>query len=37
MFHNGKITITDFGNSKIIADENTRLELTSQGVGTYHY
>ncbi|EAS02980.2 Serine/Threonine kinase domain protein (macronuclear) [Tetrahymena thermophila SB210] len=37
IFHKGQIKITDFGLSKIIEDNATRLELTSQGVGTYWY
>jgi tousled-like kinase len=37
MFHNGQIKITDFGLCKIMNDEVTRMELTSQGVGTYWY
>jgi len=38
LFHSGEIKITDFGLCKVIEDSNTtRLELTSQGVGTYWY
>ncbi|EGR32796.1 hypothetical protein IMG5_070780 [Ichthyophthirius multifiliis] len=32
-----QIKLTDFGLSKIINDDATRIELTSQGVGTYWY
>ena len=35
LFHKGRIKITDFGLCKITNQE--RLELTSQGVGTYWY
>ena len=38
IFHKGELKISDFGLCKIIEDENaTRIELTSQGVGTYFY
>ncbi len=37
MFHEGVIKILDFGLSKIMNGEETRMELTSQGVGTYWY
>jgi tousled-like kinase len=38
MFHEGVIKILDFGLCKIIEDsEDTRIDLTSQGVGTYWY
>ena len=37
LFHEGMIKISDFGLCKIISGEETRLELTSQGVGTYWY
>lgn len=37
IFHKGEIKISDFGLCKIIEDNATRLELTSQGVGTYWY
>jgi len=36
MFHKGEIKISDFGLCKIIENNNTRLELTSQGVGIYY-
>lgn len=29
--------ISDFGLCKVLENEETRLELTSQGVGTYWY
>ena len=37
IFSQGVIKILDFGLCKIMEDENTRMELTSQGVGTYWY
>ncbi|EGR30092.1 protein kinase domain protein [Ichthyophthirius multifiliis] len=37
IFHKGELKITDFGLCKIIEDEQTKMELTSQGVGTYWY
>jgi len=38
MFHNGEIKITDFGLCKVMAaNEKSKMELTSQGVGTYWY
>jgi tousled-like kinase len=37
MFHQGEIKISDFGLCKIMEENVTRLELTSQGVGTYWY
>ena len=38
IFHRGYIKILDFGLCKIMNDcEDTRIELTSQGVGTYWY
>ena len=37
MFHEGAIKILDFGLSKIMCGEESRMELTSQGVGTYWY
>ena len=37
LFHNGEIKISDFGLCKIVEDSNERVELTSQGVGTYWY
>jgi tousled-like kinase len=38
MFHNGEIKITDFGLCKVMAaTENSKMDLTSQGVGTYWY
>ena len=35
MFHKGEVKVTDFGLCKVI--ENDKMELTSQGVGTYWY
>jgi len=37
MFHEGVVKIVDFGLSKIMYGEDSRMELTSQGVGTYWY
>lgn len=37
LFHNGEIKISDFGLCKIVEDSTERVELTSQGVGTYWY
>ena len=37
MYHKGLIKISDFGLCKIIEEGETRVELTSQGVGTYWY
>lgn len=37
MFDNGVVKILDFGLSKIMHGEETRMDLTSQGVGTYWY
>ena len=37
MFSEGVIKILDFGLSKIMYGEETRMDLTSQGVGTYWY
>ncbi|EAS04078.4 Serine/Threonine kinase (macronuclear) [Tetrahymena thermophila SB210] len=37
IFHKGELKISDFGLSKIFDDGQTRMELTSQGVGTYWY
>jgi len=38
MFHNGEIKITDFGLCKVMASkDNSKMDLTSQGVGTYWY
>ena len=38
MFQDGVIKILDFGLCKIMNEsEDTRIELTSQGVGTYYY
>jgi len=37
IFHKGELKISDFGLSKIFEDGQTRMELTSQGVGTYWY
>ena len=37
LFHNMEIKITDFGLSKIIETNSDKIQLTSQGVGTYWY
>ena len=37
LFHNGEIKISDFGLWKVVEDSSDRVELTSQGVGTYWY
>lgn len=37
MFHHGLIKILDFGLCKPMANEESRIALTSQGVGTYWY
>ena len=38
MFSDGVVKVLDFGLSKIMLDdENTKITLTSQGVGTYWY
>jgi tousled-like kinase len=37
LLNNGEVKITDFGLSKIMDSKDTRMELTSQGVGTYWY
>ena len=35
LFHKGEIKISDFGLCKIMEEDQTRLELTSQGVGIF--
>lgn len=38
MYCNGIAKILDFGLSKVMKDtEESRMDLTSQGVGTYYY
>lgn len=37
IFHKGEVKISDFGLCKILNDNESRCELTSQGVGTYWY
>jgi tousled-like kinase len=37
MFHRGVIKILDFGLCKLMDSEESRMELTSQGLGTYWY
>lgn len=37
MFHKGIIKISDFGLCKVMNEGETKVELTSQGVGTYWY
>lgn len=37
LFHKGEVKISDFGLCKILEGDESRCELTSQGVGTYWY
>lgn len=40
LFHNNQVKISDFGVSKVVDDvsgNNSNIELTSQGTGTYYY
>jgi tousled-like kinase len=39
LFHDGEVKLTDFGLSKIVAEDKAAdgIELTSQGAGTYWY
>ena len=37
IFHKGLVKIVDFGLCKVMNDDDTKMELTSQGVGTYWY
>lgn len=37
LFNNGIPKISDFGLCKVMNNDDTKLELTSQGVGTYYY
>eukprot|EP01090_Pellita_catalonica_P004936 TRINITY_DN1474_c0_g1_i4.p1 TRINITY_DN1474_c0_g1~~TRINITY_DN1474_c0_g1_i4.p1 ORF type:complete len:678 (+),score=129.02 TRINITY_DN1474_c0_g1_i4:147-2180(+) len=37
LFLNGQVKITDFGLSKVMDEDVTAMELTSQGAGTYWY
>lgn len=37
LFNNGIPKISDFGLCKVMNTDDTKLELTSQGVGTYYY
>lgn len=37
LFHNGEIKISDFGLWKELERDKEKIELTSQGVGTYWY
>ena len=37
IFSKGLVKVTDFGLCKIMDDDATKMELTSQGVGTYWY
>lgn len=38
IFHQGAIKILDFGLCKVMNEgDETKMELTSQGVGTYYY
>ena len=37
IFHKGQIKVLDFGISKILDNEHSKMSLTSGGVGTYFY
>ena len=37
LFSNGIPKISDFGLCKVMSEDDTKMELTSQGVGTYYY
>jgi tousled-like kinase len=37
IFHGGLVKIVDFGICKTIDDEETKIDLTSPGIGTYWY
>ncbi|CAD8190335.1 unnamed protein product [Paramecium pentaurelia] len=37
LFHKGEVKLTDFGLCKVLDQDTTRQELTSQGLGTYWY
>jgi tousled-like kinase len=37
LMHEGMVKITDFGLSKVMEEESDKIELTSQGAGTYWY
>jgi tousled-like kinase len=37
LFHNMEVKISDFGLAKVMEDNSDKIELTSQGVGTYWY
>lgn len=37
LFHDGIVKLVDFGLCKIVDNNETRIELTSQGSGTYWY
>jgi len=37
MFHHGLVKILDFGLCKPMGNEESKIALTSQGVGTYWY
>ena len=37
IFNNMEVKISDFGLAKIVENNNDRVQLTSQGVGTYWY
>lgn len=37
MFHEGIVKIVDFGISKTMESEETKIDLTSPGIGTYWY
>jgi tousled-like kinase len=37
IFHHGMVKVIDFGLCKKMESEDTKIDLTSQGVGTYWY
>jgi tousled-like kinase len=37
LFHEGAVKVADFGLCKIVDSNDTKIELTSQGSGTYWY
>ena len=37
MFHHGIVKVVDFGICKTMESEETRIEATTPGLGTYYY
>ena len=37
LFHNGVVKIVDFGICKTMESEETKIDMTSPGIGTYYY